>query len=130
MLDIQARVFSRIKNTFPKNLKTKYPNISFTTSDRVADNPQFPTVYIHEMSSQELGRDLSGTTINAIRSTFQIEVYDNNSMDNVQTVMSSVIAIMKKMRYEVTSMPEFKNSTETYRSVTRFRRVIGSGETL
>ena len=130
MLDIQARVFSRIKNAFPKNLKTKYPNISFTTSDRVADNPQFPTVYIHEMSSQELGRDLSGTTISAIRSTFQIEVYDNNSMDNAHTVMSSVIAIMKKMRYEVISMPEFKNSTETYRSVARFRRVIGSGETL
>lgn len=130
MLDIETRVFSRVKNKYPATLKTKYPNTSFTTSDRVATNPKFPTVYVHEMGSVELGRDLDGTTINAVRSTIQIEVTDNESMARAREVMHSVVEIMKTMRYEVTTIPEFNNTPEIYRVVARFRRVLGSGDVL
>lgn len=130
MLDIQTRVFSRIKNKYPKELKTKYPNTFFTTSDRVADNPLFPTVYVHEMQSVEMGRDLEGTTINAIRSTFQIEVTDNASMSNAKEVMENVVSTMKSMRYEVITMPTFQNTPSVYRIVARFRRVIGAYDVL
>lgn len=130
MLNIQTRVFSRIKNKFPTKLKTKYPDISFTTSDRVADTAKFPTVYVHEMGGQEIADDLDGTTINAIRSTFQIEVYDNKSMNNAKEVMDSVVEIMKTMRYRVVTMPEFQTNSDVYRVVGRFRRVIASGDVL
>lgn len=129
MLDIETRVFSRIKNQFPQSVKTKYPNIRFTTSDKVPNEPKFPNVYVHEMRSQELGRDLQGTTINAIRSTIQVEVADNESMSNVHEVMSETVMIMKSMRYEVVTMPEFENRN-VYRSVARFRRVIGAYDVL
>lgn len=130
MLDIQSRVFSRLKNKYPTTLQTKYPNTLFTTSDRISDNPQFPTVYVHEMQSQELGRDFDGTTINAIRSNFQIEVTDCDNMSNATEVMNYVVSAMKSMRYEVTSMPEFQNTQSVYRKVARFRRVIGASDVL
>lgn len=130
MLDIETRVFSRIKNKYPARLKTMFPNTNFTTSDRVADDPQFPTIYVHEMSSVEKGNDLENTTINAVLSTFQIEVYDNESMDNARIVMNNVVETMKSMGFSIVSMPEFKNSQSVYRRVARFRRMIGSGDTL
>lgn len=130
MLDIQTRVFSRIKNQYPAALITKYPETYFTTSDRVSQKPKFPTVYVHEMSSSELGRDLDGTTINAVRTTIQIEITDNVSMSNAKEVMNYVVIVMKAMRYELVTMPEFNNTPEIYRVVARFRRVIGSGDVL
>lgn len=129
MLDIETRVFSRVKNQMPQSIKTKYPDIRFTTSDKAPEKPKFPNVYVHEMRSQEMGRDLNGTTINAIRSTIQIDVSDNENMSNVREVMNEVVMIMKSMRYEVVTMPEFENGN-VYRSVARFRRVIGAYDVL
>lgn len=130
MLDIESKVFSRIKNKCPQALKTKYPNINFTTSDRVPTNPKFPTVYVHEISSSELADDLQGTSINALRSTIQIEVTDNESISNAREVMNYVVNTMKTMRYRVTLMPEFQNTSSVYRVIARFRRTIGSGESI
>lgn len=111
-------------------MSQKFPNTFFTTSNRVSDDPKFPTIYVHEMSSQEMGRDLDGTTINAIRSNFQIDVTDNQSMANVSEVMNYVVSTMKTMRYEVVTLPEFSNTQDVYRKVARFRRVIGSSDVL
>lgn len=130
LLDIESRVVSRLKNKYPSALKTKYPNTNFTTSSRELDNPKFPSVYVHEMGSSEEGRDLEGLTINAILSTFQIEVTDNNDMTNATDVMNYVVQTMKTMRYEVVTMPEFSNNQSVYRKIARFRRVIGSGDVL
>lgn len=130
LLDIESRVVSRLKNKYPSALKTKYPNTNFTTSSGELDNPKFPSVYVHEMGSSEEGRDLEGLTINAILSTFQIEVTDNNDMTNATDVMNYVVQTMKTMRYEVVTMPEFSNNQSVYRKIARFRRVIGSGDVL
>lgn len=130
MLDIQETVFSRVKNKYPAKLKTKYPNTFFTTSDRVAKDPKFPTVYVHEMNGKEQGRDLDGTKINAVLSTFQIEVTDNASMSNATEVMNYVVSVMKSMRYEVVTMPEFNNTPDSYRKVARFRRMVACSDVL
>jgi len=130
LLDIESRVFSRIKNKCPQSLKDKYPNIYFTTSDRVQTNPKFPTVYVHEMNPVEEAQDLENQTINAVISSFQIEVTDNSSMSNATEVMNFVVETMKTMRYGVVSMPEFSNTTSVFRKIARFRRVIGSGDVL
>jgi len=128
--DIQSRVFSRLKNKYPQDLKTKYPKTRFTTSDRVPQNPTFPCIYVHERGSMELARDLDGTSINAVRATFQIEVTDESSMDNATSVMNFVLNEMKVMRFEVVTMPEFENTPSYFRKVAVFRRVIGDGDTL
>lgn len=128
--DIQSRVFSRLKNKYPQTLKTKYPNTRFTTSDRTPQNPTFPCIYVHERAPMEMARDLVGTSINAILSTFQIDVTDNSSMENATEVMNYVLNEMKVMRYEAYSMPEFQNTPTYFRKVAVFRRVIGDGDTL
>lgn len=130
MLDIQSRVFSRIKNKYPQSLKTKYPDTTFTTSDRVPESPTFPNVYVHELSSVERGRDLDGTSLNAVLSTIQVEVTDNESMSNAKEVMNNVVMTMKSMRYEVVVMPEFRNPQNLFKVVARFRRVIGAYDVL
>lgn len=130
MLDLEIIVFSRIKNRFSAELIRKFPNAYFTTSDRAVAQPRFPTIYIHEMSGREMGQDLAGTEINAVLSTFQIEVFDNMSESNVSEVMANIVNTMKSMRFDVISMPEFRNDNDVYRKVARFRRVIGSADIL
>lgn len=130
MLDIETRVFSRVKNIVTDNLKGKYPDLNFTMDDRLPDNPSFPTVYVHELMSVEKGNDLDNVTINAVLSTFQIEVYDNDKPEIAKNVMNEVCEVMKSMGFSIISMPEFNNNPSYYRRVARFRRMIGSGDTL
>ena len=130
MYDIEARVYSRVKNKYPQNLKQKFPDTFFTRDNRVKDDPQFPTVYVHQLSSVEQGQDLQNDDICAILSTFQIEVTDNESMDNAKEVMDNVCKTMKSMRFSIVSMPEFRNTQDVYRIVGRFRRLIASLDTL
>lgn len=129
MLDIETRVSSRIKNKL-SGLKEIYPDINFTTDNRLPDNPSFPTVYIHELLSVEKGNDLENVTINAVLTTFQIEVYDTDSFESTKQVMNKVCEVMKSMGFSIISMPQFNNDDSYYRRVARFRRMIGSGDTL
>ena len=130
MLDIQNIVHSRIKNKYPSALKTKYPNTFFTTDNRILDNPNFPTIYTHLLSTQERGNDLENLTINAVLATVQVEVYDNESQDSANEVMNYVVDTMKSMAFSIIQMPENMNTSSTYRMVARFRRMIGSSDTL
>ena len=92
--------------------------------------PRFPTVYIHEMPGMETGADLQGGTINAVWSSFQIEVTTNTKQSDTKEVMDEVVKIMKKMRFQVISMPEFQNTDSIYRRVARFRRMIADDDIL
>lgn len=130
MIDIESTVFSRIKNKYPSELRTKYPDTFFTTSDRTPKDPKFPSIYVHDEGGIERGATLDGENINAVLSTIRIEVYDNVKQGNVTEVMDYVVGVMKTLRYEVIAMPNFQNQADIYRKVARFRRVIGDGETL
>lgn len=130
MLDIETVVFSRIKAKATSKLKTKYPNISFTTSDKVSSDPKFPNVYVHMMGSQEIGEDLENNTINGVLATFQIETTDNQSQSRAKDVMNIIVGIMKEMRFSINSMPEINNTDSAYRCVMRCRRTIGNLDTL
>lgn len=131
MLDmLESQVYIRIKTQFPSKLKEKYKNINFTTENKVDALPRFPTVYIHEMPGMETGADLQGDTINAVWSSFQIEVTTNTKQSDAKEVMDEVMKIMKKMRFQVISMPEFQNTDSIYRRVARFRRMIADDDIL
>ncbi|MCU6748047.1 hypothetical protein OCV51_10355 [Faecalicatena acetigenes] len=131
MLDmLESQVYTRIKTQFPSKLKDKYKNIKFTTEDKVDSLPRFPTVYVHEMAGMETGQDLQGDTINAVWSSFQIEVTTNTKQSEAKEVMDEVVKIMKKMRFQVISTPEFQSTDSTYRRVARFRRMIADNDIL
>lgn len=128
--NIQSMVFTIVKQEVSRVLSTEYTDLHFTTSDKVQTVPKFPSVYIHEIGSSEYGMDLEGADINAIICNIQIEVTDNISQERVRKTMGEVLRNMKKLRFSVVLLPEYQNTTDTYRQVARFRRVIGQGDTL
>lgn len=130
MLDIESIVFSRIKAILTSKLKTKYPDLDFTTSDKVPKKPKFPNVYVHLISSPEIGIDLDNDSINGILPAFQIETTDNQNQNRAKDVMDEVVKVMKGMRFTVIATPEFKNTDSAYRSVARFRRAVGNQDIL
>lgn len=130
MKDIESIVFSRIKAILISRLKTKYPNLDFTTSDKVPKKPKFPNVYVHMIGSKEIENDLENDMINGVLATFQIETTDNQTQTRAKDVMDEVVKVMKGMRFSVIAMPEFDNTNSAYRSVARFRRAIGDKDIL
>lgn len=129
MLDsIESQIFSRVKANFSDRIKNKYPNLNFTTSDKSPTSPKFPTVYIHLMEPAETGETLDGTGINAVNATFQIDVSDNQSQTRADEVAREVLRIMKTMRFKAVTLPFHSNVGDVYRTVARYRRLIGSGD--
>ena len=125
---VENIVFSRLLNKYKPELVTKYPNINFTTSDREPVNPAFPTVYVHELSTPEVGATLDGVDISGVNSNIQIEIVDNVSSDNVRTVFKTILKGMKEMGYSIPSMPVSQNTQAIYKQIARFNRVIGNGD--
>ena len=128
--DIPSIVLTKIKHGFSSKLKTKYPDINFTTSDSSKTTAKFPTVYVNKLSSPEQGQDLEGTEIHAILATFQIEVTDNVSQSRANEVIDEVMHIMKTMRFQIVGDPHTDNRDNAYRYVMRCRRMIGALDTL
>ena len=129
MFMVEESVFTKIKYNATELLKAKYPDISFTTDDKLRKTASFPAVYVHLLSSPERGQDLEGISINAGYFTFQIEVVDNRSQKRAKEVMETILFIMKKMRFEI-NFPEVQNTNDYYRCVARCSRIIGSGDVL
>ena len=127
---IESIVFSRLLNKYGSELATKYPNINFTTSDREPVSASFPTVYVHELSTQEIGMTFDNLDISGVNSNIQIEVVDNVSPDNVRDVFKVILTGMKEMGYNIVSLPVSQNTQATYKQIARFNRVIGNGDTI
>lgn len=128
---VPSFVFTRIKTEFSEEIKTRYgmTGENFSTVNSLNKNAVFPFVYVHALPAMEQGQDLEGNAVNAGLFSFQIEVFDNKSQNRARSVMGEIVRIMKEMRFEITAMPEF-DTTDTHRCVTRFRRMIGSGDVL
>jgi hypothetical protein len=129
--DITSIVLTRVKAKVNKKLKTKYPDIEFTTSSISSTEPKFPTVYIKRMQGAECGEDLDGSTVNAMVVTFQVEITDNVGDTRSQEVADSVCEVFKSMRFQILGEP-FPDNTQKgiYRNIARYQRIIGYGDTL
>lgn len=127
---LESMILTRVKAEFNKTIKNKYPNLNFTTEPDNDSLPQFPTVYIHLLPSEEIGQTLDGTSINGIRANFQIDVMDNKDKTRAKEVMAEVKRIMKTMRFSFNEMPYHEKRNEIYYSLARASRVIGSGDIL
>lgn len=128
--DIESIVFSRVKNSVNKKLKKKYPNLSFTTSNKIGANVKFPYCYIHLINSSETYMDTEGENVNAVSTTFQIEVNDLDSQDRAKEVSFEIAEVMKKMRFRLIGFPYADNTDSNFRIISRFRRTIGYDDIL
>lgn len=104
---------------------------AFTTVEKNLDkDPVFPTIYIHEMPGLERGADLEGTSVNAVQETIQVDVITNTKQSDAKGIMAILADAFKQMRFQITAMPEFKMTVRKFRSVARFRRIIGANDRL
>lgn len=128
--NIETTVFSKVKIEGTTALNRTFPKIRYTAENASDDDAVFPTVFVQELPATEIGRDLDGTVINGVLSTFQVDVSDNDNKQNCKKVMSKVIESMKKMRFEVTSMPIYRKENNVWIATARFRRAIGFNDIL
>lgn len=127
IFDMENRVYTIVKAKTYDKLKTKYPNIRFTTSDRNAMT-EFPTVYIHKLPGGSMGATMeSGAEGDRVR--FQVDIYDEKSQSNATNVAKSVGNAFIELGFKIAS-PSFQNESTTYRSTMTFERVLGSGDIL
>lgn len=128
--NIFSMIFTRLKCDVSNALKTKYPDLFFTNSDKVKSEAKFPTVLVKEIGSTENGSDLENTAVNSIVCTVQIDTIDNRSQKRADEVMDRVVSVMKGLKFTIIAMPQFENTNETYRMTARFRRTIDWNDVL
>lgn len=136
VFDLEINIFSNVATIAKPKLKKKYKSMNFDTAFTTVENnldkdPVFPTIYIHEMPGLERGADLEGTSVNAVQETIQVDVITNTKQSDAKGIMAILADAFKQMRFQITAMPEFKNDSEkNFRSVARFRRIIGANDRL
>lgn len=127
IFDMENRVYTIVKAKTYDKLKTKYPKIRFTTSDKNAMT-EFPTVHIHKLPGKAIGTTFeSGAEGDKVR--FQVDIYDDKSQSNATYVAKAVGNAFIEIGFSIAS-PSFQNESTTYRSTMTFDRVLGSGDIL
>lgn len=124
--EILDRVFTQVSYM----LKKKYPDLYCTTKGENVGTSKFPTMYMYELQPLEVGNDLENATINAVQCTIEIQVYTKNNETLCKEIMSEATSEMKRFRFLVPAMPIVSTTDSISRGVARYRRIVGSGDTL
>lgn len=128
--EIGRKIFTIVKYRSEKELKSEYPNILFTETDK-PKSPQssFPTVFVRELDTVGVGDTLEGTEEVAIRFSREIKVMHDKSQNDARKVIYHVLGQFKKLGFNIT-YPSLTNSTTYYEYTARVNRVIGSGDVI
>ena len=102
-------------------------DVLVTSDEFTGDTASFPAVYVRELSQSERGYDIDGTEISGVMSTFQIDVFAN-TYNECKELSSKVMLLMKDLRFQVMFSPLHTRENGYYRSVGRYRRLIGGGD--
>lgn len=128
IFNIETYVFTILKTEGKKKLQSKFPNINFTTSNKVSGTPIYPTVYIHENEGMEKGMDLENCTINAVLENIQVEVITDTSRNDCKKIASVLTDILKGMYFNISALPTFEEGGSYYRLIMRCSRTFGNDE--
>lgn len=129
-LDNESRIYTLIKSKTYDDLKKKYPKITFTTSSEIQTEPKFPSVYIHELQPSERQQTLAGDYIGSVETTFEVRVTVNTQKTDCVKVLKPILQEFKNMRFNLVSVTPPTSQANMFYTVARFRRILGSGETL
>lgn len=130
---IMFNVFYNISDKVQKKfLDYKMTDENF--GKRLVNNkkPTFPYVLVHRLPGTEVGHTLDKTGVNGILTTLVIEVFSNDSEDVCDKISSYIADIMVgDFGFEMVGEPyPDYTSTDEYRYVSRYRRVVGASDSL
>ena len=127
--NIEESVLTQLDYMLAQRTDAPYPNLVVTSANQ-NQVTAFPTLYIHELSPVEAGNDLNNQTINAVLETIEIQIWTNETEAECRQLMSAAILEMKRMRFNCTAFPNIQTDNKIAFGIARFRRMIGSGDTL
>ena len=127
--EIESTILTRLSYMLAERQDAPYPSLVVTSANQ-NQVTAFPTLYIHELEPVEAGQDLVNQSINAVISTFEAQVWTNETEIECRKILADVISEMKGMRFNVTAFPNVQTDNKIAWGVARFRRMIGSGDTL
>lgn len=132
---IEPTILTRLQYYLAEMPNAPFPDLVCTTTKRnlteteEAVTGQFPTLYLY-VNNAEIGNDLGNESVNGVRCTVQITVYDNVSKEHCEEISTAALMILKSMRFSTPKMPlttEYKN---IYLSSSMNRRIFGAGDGL
>lgn len=127
--EIESKIFTHLKTKITKSLGRKYKELFFTTDDANAAPVKLPTVHINELTGIENAYDLRGDSVGAVLETIQISVYAKNKSE-CKEVLNATVLEMKRLRFEVPSMPVYISDQNIVQGIVRCRRMVGSEDAL
>jgi hypothetical protein len=123
---IKIGVFNGINTRVVKQFKSKYPNINCSTTQKTTTSPKFPYVQITKLEGVEQGATFDKDTINAVLSTFQIDVFSNDGEEVCEEISSYICEVMTgKLRFTMVGEPiaNYENE-DVCRYTARYRRLF------
>lgn len=128
--ELGARIFTIVKTSLIDNgIMERYPTLQFVSPDKQYIPSEFPTVWIREIQSIEMGNDLDNTTINAVSENIQVDVISRERQIS-RRVMSEVVVEFKKLRFNVNALPLLREDELKAYCFARFNRTIGYNDVL
>lgn len=129
--EIESNILTHIQYMLTEKMDAPFPELNCTTSsqnENIEGIALFPTLYIHLLPPVEMGNDLENVSVNAVRATFDFQVYSNKSEDECMKILTQCISEMKKLHFNVPLFPDPQTNDKKYFAIARFSRVIGNGD--
>lgn len=128
--ELGARIFTIVKTSLiDKGIMERYPTLQFVSPDKQYIPSEFPTVWIREIQSIEMGNDIDNTTINAVSENIQVDVISRERQIS-RKIMSEVVVEFKKLRFNVNTLPLSREDELKAYCSARFNRTIGYNDAL
>lgn len=126
---IKSNVYTAINTRVLAKFKSKYSNINCGTELKRKTTPKFPYILVRKLQGAEQGETFDGG-VNAVTSTFQIEVYSNVSESVCEEISNYIADIMtENLKFSMMGEPFADyESTDEYRYVARYSRLIGASD--
>lgn len=129
--EIESTIFTHLQYRLVERYQAPYPFLNCTISNQNAsleNISDFPTLYIHLLPAAETGQDLTEETINAVRATFEMQIFSDVSEDDCRKMMATVIREMKALHFRISLFPDPQSRDKKYYAIARFNRLIASGD--
>lgn len=132
MLSVWNKVNNRIQQKLKTDAYAPYPKLYLTSRDVSDAPPGFPCLYINSLGEPAEGSDLQNNQC-YITSTIELQSYSAESPNGSQTearkIMDAAGDVMLSMGYQLIAGP-YQDNKGYFRTIARFRRLVGSGDEL
>lgn len=123
---LQSKIFTRIQYALSLKAEAPYPNLNCTTGNANNEQSEFPALYFQTLGMPELGKDLENQNVNAVRLTGQIQTRSDYSEWESRDIAIYAVAELKRMRFNISMLPNTYTENNIHVTTFRFERVIGA----